>query len=237
MAFLETSIPRFFRVEDTSEIVVMVALESHVGHGWHYHWAVRGLGKRSLSRSKFRELCMLLQGFFGKWSYAAFGRDWAGLEQYFMKNCMGQGLNNGIFISTDPKRDIEAILHEAEDRKKHQKLGNSEKNKLAMELYTKGDIQNMAYNTDLNIRMDQFEKWIGGCRLVNQLRPLTQVEKDRIYNTEIYWIHGKSRTGKTQAAVNFYTTEVPGDANSRQLSYVKMCATSITKGFMNGYEA
>jgi len=39
-----------------------------------------------------------------------------------------------------------------------------------------------------------------GCRLLFQHTPLSAYDLKRLYHTEIFWIDGESRTGKTEAA-------------------------------------
>jgi len=118
----------------------MVALEAHEHEGWHYHWAVGGLHKISLSKIKFVSICEKLRDIFGKWSYLAIGKHWAGLEAYYRKNCDGKGDRNGIFVSF-PEKASETFVAEQEDRKNHNKLGTKERNLMVISAYqSTGDL-------------------------------------------------------------------------------------------------
>ena len=47
--------------QDMSKTTTMVCLEAHEGEGWHYHWAIGGLEKVSMSKAKFVEICTALR--------------------------------------------------------------------------------------------------------------------------------------------------------------------------------
>lgn len=56
---------------------------------------------------------------------------------------------------------------------------------------------------------------------------LTPELKQKIANTEVWFIFGPSRTGKTYAAQNKFCYETPGDANSRPLRILRVDAAGL----------
>lgn len=177
MAWMERAIPRFFGLNDDQILgcTVMACLEKHQNEGWHYHWAVKGLGRAQLSLSKFRELCLLLRGFFGKWSYAAFGRNWTKLQRYYLKNCEGQGSGDGIFASTDPSQTgLQALVLQEKDRANKKKLGTAERNQMVIKFYEAGKLQELVNDAEFAVPVKDLPKWVEGCRLLMQLTRLTR---------------------------------------------------------------
>jgi len=60
----------------------------------------------------------------------------------------------------------------------------------------------------------------------------------RIKKPECFFISGKSRTGKTYAAMKYFRWEIPGDTTSRLLDVYKTSISQLmgTTAFFNGYE-
>jgi len=84
----------------SAELKCMIALECHPeSGGWHYHWAVWGLKKASMSPTRFVEFSNILKEYFGKWSYLAFGKRIEGLITYYRKDCDGMGQRTGLFLA------------------------------------------------------------------------------------------------------------------------------------------
>ena len=57
-----------------------------------------------------------------------------------------------------------------------------------------------------------------------------------IKNTEVYWIWGASRTGKTYSAMEHFCWEIPGNRDSKHCRTLRCGAVELQGGFLNGYE-
>lgn len=233
LSYLLRTVANWYK-KNPADLKCMIALENHPETGgWHYHWAVWGLKKASMSPTRFTEFSNILKEYFGKWSYLAFGKKIDGLITYYRKNCDGMGDRNGLFLAI-PAITQETIIAQATLREKKVASDYVAINAEIQKHYKDRTMQ-QALDAGI-IPLKDLERWVDGCRLIDQITPMTKEEKARIFNTEIYWIHGKSRTGKTSAAINYFCFEEVGNPNSRPLSWVKLNAATITKGFMNGYE-
>ena len=162
------------------------------------------------------------------------GKSWPGLEAYYRKNCDGKGDRQGIFVSF-PEKSVGDFEEEQTNRKEHKSMSTKERNKLVGDCWKKnGDLQPLVDEGIINRK--EVGRYIEGCRLLDQHQPLSKYDLESIYHTEIFWVDGPSRSGKTESAKAYYGTLIPGDPTSRELSKCKLVATAITKGFMNGYE-
>lgn len=106
-----------------------------------------------------------------------------------------------------------------------------ERNKALHDAYTNGDLQNYFLNTG-GLCISKADAVIKSIRSLGLTEPLPQSLKDKIKNTEVWWIHGASRTGKTFQAVNRLTKDDQGNT----LPYLRLTASQLNGGFMNGYE-
>lgn len=65
---------------------------------------------------------------------------------------------------------------------------------------------------------------------------LTPALKQHIEHTEVWFIFGPSRTGKTYAAMNKFCYEEIGNVVSNKLRILRQAAAELQAGFLNGYE-
>lgn len=65
---------------------------------------------------------------------------------------------------------------------------------------------------------------------------LTPALKQHIEHTEVWFIFGPSRTGKTYAAMNKFCYEEIGNVASNKLRILRQAAAELQAGFLNGYE-
>lgn len=227
-------------VTDATRVVESALAFEHHPTGtdrmWHFHYAIRVSKRFAMTKLRFKDLQEnFLIPLFKKWSYFKIGHNWNGILTYYTKNVAPKGDGDAYFAAWPVQLTSIDVHKAAESRQMHKRNDHTGKNRLILSAYENDEIREKLIDTGV-VAVDRLPQALAGARAVMQHTRIDERLRRLIKNTEVYWIWGASRTGKTHCAMEHFCWEIPGNRSSKHCRILRCGAVELQGGFLNGYE-